>query len=183
MPSVFIGIGLDAPLGSIPLFILGFPVMLELGLAGGSLIMALILGCIGSIDKLYWFMPSGANLMLQGLGTVLLLVVMNLKSGGGFVDTLIQGDGLSWVGYSIFAIAIPLITVGLLTRILAKMNYLTLCGMLTGSTTDPPALAFANNLYAISGTAALPYATVYPLVMSLRIVTPQLLAVLLWGLD
>ena len=182
MLPVFIGIGLGVLLGSIPLFVPGFPVALKLGLAGGPLIMALILGRIGSIGKLYWFMPPSANLALRELGIVLFLAVVGLKSGGDFIDTLTRGDGLSWVGYGIFITAIPLITVGLLARIFAKMNYLTLCGMLAGSMTDPPALAFANNLHATSGAAALSYATVYPLVMFLRIITPQLLAVIFWGM-
>ncbi|MFP5597128.1 putative transporter [Kluyvera sp. 142486] len=183
MLPVFIGIGLGVLLGSIPLFIPGFPVALKLGLAGGPLIMALILGRIGSIGKLYWFMPPSANLALRELGIVLFLSVVGLKSGGDFVDTLVQGDGLSWIGYGILITGIPLLTVGILARVLAKMNYLTLCGMLAGSMTDPPALAFANNLHATSGAAALSYATVYPLVMFLRIITPQLLAVLFWGMS
>ncbi|ENZ4058837.1 TPA: putative transporter [Klebsiella pneumoniae] len=183
MLPVFIGIGLGVLLGSIPLFIPGFPAALKLGLAGGPLIMALILGRIGSIGKLYWFMPPSANLALRELGIVLFLAVVGLKSGGDFVATLTQGDGLSWIAYGIFITAIPLLTVGVLARMLAKMNYLTLCGMLAGSITDPPALAFANNLHATSGAAALSYATVYPLVMFLRIITPQLLAVLFWGLS
>ncbi|EPO6659309.1 TPA: putative transporter [Klebsiella aerogenes] len=183
MLPVFIGIGLGVLLGSIPLFIPGFPAALKLGLAGGPLIMALILGRIGSIGKLYWFMPPSANLALRELGIVLFLAVVGLKSGGDFVDTLLHGEGLSWIAYGIFITAIPLLTVGILARILAKMNYLTLCGMLAGSMTDPPALAFANNLHATSGAAALSYATVYPLVMFLRIITPQLLAVLFWGLS
>ncbi|WP_131025635.1 putative transporter [Klebsiella variicola] len=183
MLPVFIGIGLGVLLGSIPLFIPGFPAALKLGLAGGPLIMALILGRIGSIGKLYWFMPPSANLALRELGIVLFLAVVGLKSGGDFVATLTQGEGLSWIAYGIFITAIPLLTVGILARMLAKMNYLTLCGMLAGSMTDPPALAFASNLHATSGAAALSYATVYPLVMFLRIITPQLLAVLFWGLS
>ena len=147
MLPVFIGIGLGVLLGSIPLFIPGFPAA------------------------------------LRELGIVLFLAVVGLKSGGDFVATLTQGDGLSWIAYGIFITAIPLLTVGILARMLAKMNYLTLCGMLAGSMTDPPALAFANNLHATSGAAALSYATVYPLVMFLRIITPQLLAVLFWGLS
>ncbi|OMP90029.1 putative transporter [Raoultella terrigena] len=183
MLPVFIGIGLGVLLGSIPLFIPGLPVALKLGLAGGPLIMALILGRIGSIGKLYWFMPPSANLALRELGIVLFLAVVGLKSGGDFILTLTHGDGLSWIAYGIFITAIPLLTVGVLARMLLKMNYLTLCGMLAGSMTDPPALAFANNLHATSGAAALSYATVYPLVMFLRIITPQLLAVLFWGMS
>ncbi|WP_333893576.1 putative transporter [Atlantibacter subterraneus] len=182
MLPVFIGIGLGVLLGSIPLFIPGFPAALRLGLAGGPLIMALILGRIGTIGKLYWFMPPSANLALRELGIVLFLSVVGLKSGGDFVDTLLAGSGVSWIAFGVMITAVPLITVGLLARIFARMNYLTLCGMLAGSMTDPPALAFANNLHATSGAAALSYATVYPLVMFLRIITPQLLAVLFWGM-
>ncbi|HHE3099509.1 TPA: putative transporter [Escherichia coli] len=182
MLPVFIGIGLGVLLGSIPVFVPGFPAALKLGLAGGPLIMALILGRIGSIGKLYWFMPPSANLALRELGIVLFLSVVGLKSGGDFVNTLVNGEGLSWIGYSALITAVPLITVGILARMLAKMNYLTMCGMLAGSMTDPPALAFANNLHPTSGAAALSYATVYPLVMFLRIITPQLLAVLFWSI-
>ena len=182
MLPVFIGIGLGVLLGSIPVFVPGFPAALKLGLAGGPLIMALILGRIGSIGKLYWFMPPSANLALRELGIVLFLSVVGLKSGGDFVNTLVNGEGLSWIGYGALITAVPLITVGMLARMLAKMNYLTMCGMLAGSMTDPPALAFANNLHPTSGAAALSYATVYPLVMFLRIITPQLLAVLFWSI-
>lgn len=182
MLPVFIGIGLGVLLGSIPVFVPGFPAALKLGLAGGPLIMALILGRIGSIGKLYWFMPPSANLALRELGIVLFLSVVGLKPGGDFVNTLVNGEGLSWIGYGALITAVPLITVGILARMLAKMNYLTMCGMLAGSMTDPPALAFANNLHPTSGAAALSYATVYPLVMFLRIITPQLLAVLFWSI-
>ncbi|EFB8843184.1 putative transporter [Escherichia coli] len=182
MLPVFIGIGLGVLLGSIPVFVPGFPAALKLGLAGGPLIMALILGRIGSIGKLYWFMPPSANLALRELGIVLFLSVVGLKSGGDFVNTLVNGEGLSWIGYGALITAVPLITVGILARMLAKMNYLTMCGMLAGSMTDPPALEFANNLHPTSGAAALSYATVYPLVMFLRIITPQLLAVLFWSI-
>ncbi|MCZ8625500.1 putative transporter [Escherichia albertii] len=182
MLPVFIGIGLGVLLGSIPVFVPGFPAALKLGLAGGPLIIALILGRIGSIGKLYWFMPPSANLALRELGIVLFLSVVGLKSGGDFVNTLVNGEGLSWIGYGALITAVPLMTVGILARMLAKMNYLTMCGMLAGSMTDPPALAFANNLHATSGAAALSYATVYPLVMFLRIITPQLLAVLFWSI-
>ncbi|EFO1631724.1 putative transporter [Escherichia coli] len=182
MLPVFIGIGLGVLLGSIPVFVPGFPAALKLGLAGGPLIMALILGRIGSIGKLYWFMPPSANLALRELGIVLFLSVVGLKSGGDFVNTLVNGEGLSWIVYGALITAVPLITVGILARMLAKMNYLTMCGMLAGSMTDPPALAFANNLHPTSGAAALSYATVYPLVMFLRIITPQLLAVLFWSI-
>lgn len=182
MLPVFIGVGLGVLLGSIPLFIPGFPAALRLGLAGGPLVVALILGRIGSIGKLYWFMPPSANLALRELGIVLFLSVVGLKSGGDFINTLVNGDGLAWIGYGAMITGIPLLTVGILARMFAKMNYLTLCGMLAGSMTDPPALAFANGLHPTSGAAALSYATVYPLAMFLRIMSPQILAVLFWTL-
>ncbi|MCW8329824.1 putative transporter [Photobacterium sp. SDRW27] len=180
MLPVFVGIGLGVLLGSIPFYLPGFPAAIKLGLAGGPLIVALILARIGSIGKLYWFMPPSANLALREIGIVLFLAVVGLKSGGGFVDTLVNGDGLSWMGYGILITGIPLITVGIIARLFGQLNYLTICGMLAGSMTDPPALAFANGLHATSGASALSYATVYPLVMCLRILSPQLLAILLW---
>ena len=180
MLPVFIGIGLGVLLGSIPFYIPGFPVALKLGLAGGPLVVALILARIGSIGKLYWFMPPSANLALREIGIVLFLAVVGLKSGGSFVDTLTNGSGLEWMGYGIFITLIPLMIVGVIARLYAKLNYLSLCGLLAGSMTDPPALAFANELKEGSGAASLSYATVYPLTMFLRIISPQLLAILLW---
>lgn len=180
MLPVFIGIGLGVLLGSIPFYIPGFPVALRLGLAGGPLVVALILARIGSIGKLYWFMPPSANLALREIGIVLFLSVVGIKSGGAFVDTLVNGAGLEWMGYGIFITLMPLLVVGIIARWRTRMNYLTICGLLAGAMTDPPALAFANELKEDSGAAALSYATVYPLVMFLRIISPQLLAILLW---
>ncbi|URJ84503.1 putative transporter [Pasteurella multocida] len=182
MLPVFIGIGLGVLLGSIPFHIPGFPVPLKLGLAGGPLVVALILARIGSIGKLYWFMPPSANLALREIGIVLFLAVVGLKSGGNFVDTLVNGSGLEWMVYGIFITFVPLMIVGIVARLYARMNYLSLCGLLAGSMTDPPALAFANAIKEESGASALSYATVYPLVMFLRIISPQLLAILLWTL-
>ncbi|MFY1026196.1 transporter [Actinobacillus seminis] len=180
MLPVFIGIGLGVLLGSIPFYVPGFPVALKLGLAGGPLVIALILARIGSIGKLYWFMPPSANLALREIGIVLFLSVVGLKSGGNFVATFVHGSGLEWMGYGALITFIPLMFVGILARLYLKLNYLTLCGLLAGSMTDPPALAFANAIKEDSGAAALSYATVYPLVMFLRIISPQLLAILLW---
>ena len=181
MLPVFIGIGLGVLVGSIPFYIPGFPVALKLGLAGGPLVVALILARIGTIGKLYWFMPPSANLALREIGIVLFLAVVGLKSGGSFLDTLLNGSGLEWMGYGIFITFIPLMITGILARLYGKLNYLTICGLLAGSMTDPPALAFANEIKEDNGAAALSYATVYPLVMFLRIMSPQLLAVLLWA--
>ena len=181
MLPVFIGIGLGVLLGSIPFYLPGFPAALKLGLAGGPLVVALILSRIGSIGKLYWFMPPSANLALREIGIVLFLAVVGFKSGAGFVDTLINGDGPAWMLYGMAITLIPLLVVGVLARLYGKMNYLTLCGLLAGSMTDPPALAFANAMHPTSGASALSYATVYPLVMFLRIISPQLLAIILWA--
>jgi putative transport protein len=180
MLPVFIGIGLGVLLGSIPFYLPGVPAALKLGLAGGPLVVALIVSRIGSIGTLHWFMPPSANLALRELGIVLFLSVVGLKSGGQFFDTLLQGPGASWLLYGALITLIPLLIVGTLARAFGRTNYLSLCGLLAGSMTDPPALAFANAMHPTSGAAALSYATVYPLVMFLRIVAPQLLALLLW---
>ena len=181
MLPVFIGIGLGVLSGSIPFYIPGFPVALKLGLAGGPLVIALILARIGTLGKLYWFMPPSANLALRELGIVLFLAVVGLKSGGSFLDTLLNGDGLEWMGYGVIITLVPLLVTGIIARLYSKLNYLSLCGVLAGSMTDPPALAFANAIKEESGAAALSYATVYPLAMFLRIISPQLLALLLWS--
>ena len=181
MLPVFIGIGLGVLSGSIPFYIPGFPVALKLGLAGGPLVIALILARIGTLGKLYWFMPPSANLALRELGIVLFLAVVGLKSGGSFLDTLLNGNGLEWMGYGVVITLVPLLVTGLIARLYSKLNYLSLCGVLAGSMTDPPALAFANAIREESGAAALSYATVYPLAMFLRIISPQLLALLLWS--
>ncbi|MEY4099612.1 MAG: hypothetical protein RL300_783 [Pseudomonadota bacterium] len=180
MLPVFIGIGLGVLLGSVPFYLPGVPAALKLGLAGGPLVVALIVSRIGSIGALHWFMPPSANLALRELGIVLFLAVVGLKSGGQFFDTLLQGPGASWLLYGILITLIPLLIVGVLARAFGHINYLSLCGLLAGSMTDPPALAFANAMHPTSGAAALSYATVYPLVMFLRIVAPQLLALMLW---
>ncbi|MCD1125772.1 putative transporter [Jinshanibacter sp. LJY008] len=180
MLPVFIGIGLGVLLGSIPLFIPGFPAALRLGLAGGPLVIALILGRIGTLGKMHWFMPPSANLALRELGIVLFLSVVGFKSGASFINTLLNGDGIIWIGYGALITIIPLLIVGLLAYTVAKMNYLVICGLLAGSMTDPPALAFANGMHPTSGAAALAYATVYPLAMFLRIMSPQILALMFW---
>ena len=180
MLPVFIGIGLGVLLGSIPFYLPGFPAALKLGLAGGPLVVALIVSRIGSVGTLHWFMPPSANLALRELGIVLFLSVVGLKSGGQFFATLVQGPGASWLLYGALITLLPLLTVGFLARLFGHTNYLTLCGLLAGSMTDPPALAFANAMHPTSGAAALSYVTVYPLVMFLRIIAPQLLALLLW---
>jgi putative transport protein len=125
MLPVFIGIGLGVVLGSVPFYVPGFPAALKLGLAGGPMVVALILSRIGSIGPLYWFMPPSANLALRELGIVLFLAVVGLKAGGNFVETLVQGDGVLWMGFGVAITLIPLCLVAVLARWLAGMNYLT----------------------------------------------------------
>lgn len=181
MLPVFLGIGLGVIVGSIPFYIPGFSAALKLGLAGGPLVVALVLSRIGSIGKLYWFMPPSANLALREIGIVLFLSVVGLKSGGDFVSTLVDGDGLLWMACGAVITLLPLLVVGVLARVFGHINYLSICGLLAGSMTDPPALAFANAMHPTSDAAALSYATVYPMVMFLRIISPQLLVILLWS--
>jgi putative transport protein len=183
MLPIFIGIGLGVLLGSIPFQLPHLPAPLKLGLAGGPLLVAIVLSRIGSIGRLYWFMPPSANLALREIGIVLFLAVVGIGSGGNFFTTIMEGDGLTWMGYGILITLIPLIAVGVVARMFSKLNYLTICGLMAGSMTDPPALAFANAMHSTSGASALAYATVYPLVMCLRILSPQVIAVLLWAVS
>ncbi len=183
MLPVFIGILLGVLVGSIPIAVPGFPVPLKLGLAGGPLIVALLLARIGTLGKFYWLMPSSANLALREMGIVLFLAVVGLKAGGEFFHTLLHGDGLQWLAVGTIITLLPLLITGIVARVYGKLNYLTLSGLLAGSMTDPPALAFATSIKEESGAAALAYSTVYPLVMFTRIISPQLLAILLWAMQ
>ncbi len=178
---IFIGIALGVFIGSIPLQVPGMPAALKLGLAGGPLIIAIILSRLGNIGPLVWFMPPSANAVLREIGIVLFLACVGLKSGGQFIDTLINGDGLLWMWYGALITLIPLIIVGFVARIVLKTNYLILCGVLAGSMTDPPALAFANGIHPTSEAPALAYATVYPLTMFLRVMSPQILVLLFYA--
>lgn len=181
MLPVFIGIGLGVLLGSIPIYLPGFPVALKLGLAGGPLVVALVLARIGSIGKLYWFMPPSANLALREIGIVLFLSVIGIHAGEHFFSTLLSKDGFSWICYGAIITLLPLLIAGIIARYYSKMNYLTICGLLAGAMTDTPALAFANAIQENNGASVLAYATVYPLTTFLRIMLPQLIAVLLWA--
>jgi putative transport protein len=175
---MFLGIALGMLLGSIPLAVPGMPAPLKLGLAGGPLIAAIVLARIGHVGPLVWFMPPVANTALRELGIVLFLAVVGFRSGDRFIDTLINGDGLSWMACGAVITIVPLTVVALIGHLFMRMNYLTLCGLLAGGMTDPPALAFANALTP-SEAPALAYATVYPLVMCLRIIAPQVMVLLL----
>lgn len=173
---LFIGIFLGILLGSIPFFIPGLPAPAKLGLAGGPLIIALILGHKGRIGSFDFYMTPSANHFIREMGIVLFLGCVGLGSGKHFVETVVNG-GYMWMLYAAIITFVPLMVVGIFGRIL-KINYLTICGFLSGSMTDPPALEFANNI-APTQAQATAYATVYPLTMFLRILVAQLLVLFL----
>jgi putative transport protein len=176
---VFVGIVLGVLLGSVPVMFPGLPAAAKLGLAGGPLIVAMILSRIGKIGPLVWYMPPSANLMLREAGIVLFLSCVGLKAGDQFVETLVHGPGLMWMLCGFIVTVVPLLLAGVVGRALLRMNYLTLSGTMAGSMTDPPALAFANSMTESNGPS-LAYATVYPLTMVMRVVSAQLL-ILIFG--
>ncbi len=173
---VFIGMFLGILLGSIPVFIPGLPAPAKLGLAGGPLIVALLLGHKGRIGKLNFYMTPSANKFIREFGIILFLSCVGLGSGGRFFETLING-GYMWMLYAAAITFIPLFIIGIVGRFM-KLNYLTICGMLAGSMTDPPALEFATGIAPVQAQTRA-YATVYPLTMFLRILVAQILVLLL----
>lgn len=175
---VFIGIILGVILGSIPFHVPGVPAPVKLGLAGGPLLVSILLSRYGRVGPVVWYLPMSANLVLREVGITLFLACVGLKSGGRFVETLVAGDGLMWMGLGALITAIPILAVGVIARSVYKLNYLSLCGLLAGSMTDPPALGFANQL-ASSDAPAITYSSVYALTMFLRILTAQVLVLLL----
>ena len=175
----FLGIILGVLVGSIPLALPGLPAAMKLGLAGGPLVVAILLSRLANTGPLVWYMPPTANLMLREVGITLFLAAVGIKSGEKFVEVLTSGQGWHWLGFGAAITAIPLLTVGLVARAWRKTNYAELCGLLAGSMTDPPALAFAQQTTA-SDAPAVAYATVYPLVMLLRVFSGQLIVFLLY---
>jgi putative transport protein len=171
---IFVGIALGVVAGVLPISIPHMPVPVRLGIAGGPLILAIVLSRIGRIGPLLWYMPANANAAFRELGIVLFLACVGLKAGKGFFGTVISGDGLHWLLGGLAITVIPILIVGLVARLLFRFNYTVISGLLAGSMTDPPALAFAN---AVSGSdsPSVAYATVYPLTMLLRIVAVQVL--------
>ena len=176
----FIGIGLGVVLGSIPFAVPGLSTPIKLGLAGGPLIMAIVLSYIQTIGPLNWYMPPAGNLMLRELGIVLFLSCVGLKAGGRFMETLVSGNGVTVMLLSFVISVAPLLIVGIFAKLKYKINYMSLCGVLAGSMTDPPALAFANSM-AGSNLPAMSYATVYPLVMIMRVISAQVMVSLFMG--
>ena len=168
--TLFVGIALGVLLGSIPL--LNVPQPVKLGLAGGPLILAILIGRFGTHFHLVTYTTMSANLMLREVGIALFLACVGLGAGEGFIDAIV-GGGYRWIGYGAIITVLPLLIVGIFARLVLKMNYYTLMGMLSGAMTDPPALAYASSV-AGNDMPAVGYSTVYPVVMFLRVVTAQI---------
>jgi putative transport protein len=175
---MFLGIVLGIVAGSVPFSLPGVPAPVRLGLAGGPLLVAIALSRIGRIGPLVWYMPISANYVLRETGIVLFLAAIGLGAGDVFVATVIHGDGLWWMAGGAAITLLPLLIGAAVARLALRLDYLTLCGVLAGSMTDPPALSFAN---AVSGSEApsVAYATVYPMTMILRVLCAQLLVMYL----
>ncbi len=172
--SIFLGIVLGVILGSVPIFIPGIPQPLKLGLAGGPLIVAILLSSFGYKYRLITYTTASANLMLREVGISSFLACVGLAAGGNFVDTIVNKGGYIWILYGFLITVIPLLLVGAYARGKMKMNFLTLMGLIAGSTTDPPALAYASS-HGDGSAAQLGYATVYPLTMFLRVIVAQVM--------
>ena len=172
--TIFLGIALGIVLGSIPFAFPGIPQPVKLGLAGGPLIVAILISRFGYKYKLITYTTLSANLMLREVGIAIFLACVGLSAGEGFVDTIVNKGGYIWIGYGFLITTIPLLIVGCIGRYFCKINYFTLMGLIAGSTTDPPALAYANAT-AGNDSPAVGYATVYPLTMFLRVLSAQLL--------
>ena len=171
---IFLGIALGCILGSTPFVFPGIPQPVKLGLAGGPLIVSILISSFGPQYKMITYTTMSANLMLREIGISLFLACVGLGAGKGFVETVIYDGGYVWVGYGVIITIVPLLIAGLVGRYVFKLNYYTLIGVLGGSTTNPPALAYSNDLTSCDAPAV-GYATVYPLTMFLRVLTAQIL--------
>ena len=172
--SIFVGIALGVVFGSIPFMIPGIPQPIKLGLAGGPLVVSILMSIVGRKYKLNTYTTASANLMLREIGICFFLACVGLGAGENFVDTIVNGGGYRWIAYGVIITMVPLLIIGVIGRKGYKLNYYTLMGLLSGSTTDPPALAYANSI-AENDEPAISYASVYPLTMFLRVISAQLL--------
>jgi putative transport protein len=161
-------------MGSIPFFIPGMPMPVKLGLAGGPLIISILLGRFGYKLKLITYTTQSANLLLREIGISLFLASVGILSGGKFVETVFSSDGLLWIATGFLITTLPLLIMGFVGRKFARLNYFALIGLMAGSTTDPPALSYAGSI-AGNDQPAVSYSTVYPLTMFLRVIIAQIL--------
>ena len=178
--TIFIGIIVGIVFGSLPFAIPGMPVPMKLGIAGGPLIIAILIGRYGYKVKLVTYTTTSANMMLREIGLVLFLASVGIKAGAGFYNTLVNGDGMLYVLTGFLITIIPILLVGPVARIRHKFNYFTIMGMIAGTYTDPPALAYANSICS-KEAPAVGYSTVYPLSMFLRIFTAQVIVLFFCG--
>ena len=178
--TIFVGVFLGLIFGSFPIAIPGMPVPVKLGLAGGPLIIAILIGRYGYKIHLVTYTTTSANMMLREIGLVLFLASVGIKAGAGFFETVIDGDGLLYVLTGFLITVIPILIIGPIARIRYKFNYFTIAGMIAGTYTDPPALAYANSICS-KEAPALGYSTVYPLSMFLRIFTAQIIILFFCG--
>ena len=176
--TIFVGIFLGILFGSLPIAFPGIPTPVKLGLAGGPVIVSILIGRFGYQLKLVTYTTMSANLMLREIGIALFLASVGIKAGANFVQTVVEGDGMLYVGCGFLITIIPLLIMGIFGRYYYKINYFKLMGLMAGSTTDPPALAYANQVTG-SNAPAVGYSTVYPVTMFLRILTAQLLILIL----
>jgi len=177
LATLFFGIILGVTLGSLPIALPGLGQPFKLGIAGGSLIIAILIGAFGTKWRLVTYTTTSANLMIREIGISLFLAAVGFGAGGSFVETLVNG-GYVWIGYGVLITMIPLLIVGIVGRKWLKLDYFTLMGLIAGSTTDPPALAYATSQSSSNDRAAVAYSTVYPLTMFLRVLTGQLMILL-----
>ena len=177
--TIFVGIILGLIFGSLPIAIPGMPVPMKLGLAGGPLIIAILIGRFGYRVKLVTYTTTSANMMLREIGLVLFLASVGIKAGATFFSTVVEGDGMLYVLTGFLITIIPILIIGPIARRM-KFNYFTIAGMLAGTYTDPPALAYANSICS-KEAPAVGYSTVYPLAMFLRILTAQLIVLFFCG--
>ncbi len=178
--TIFIGIIVGIIFGSLPFAIPGMPVPMKLGIAGGPLIIAILIGRYGYKVKLVTYTTTSANMMLREIGLVLFLASVGIKAGAGFLDTIVNGDGIWYVFTGFLITVIPILIVGPIARMRYKFNYFTIMGMIAGTYTDPPALAYANSVCS-KEAPAVGYSTVYPLSMFLRIFTAQIIVLFFCG--
>lgn len=177
LASLFFGIVLGVTLGMLPLALPGLSQPFKLGLAGGSLIVAILMGAFGPKWHVVTYTTSSANLMIREIGIALFLAAVGFGAGKSFVPTLL-GGGYVWIGYGVIITMVPLLLIGVIARLWLKLDYFTLMGLIAGSTTDPPALAYATSQSSVNDRAAVAYSTVYPLTMFLRVLTGQLMILL-----
>lgn len=180
LAAIFLGITLGVLVGSIPLMVPGMPTPIKLGLAGGPLVISILLGRFGATLHLATYTTNAANLAVREIGISLFLASVGLTAGGTFVDSLVAGNGLLYVGIGFIITFVPQILVGVISRLFLKMNYHTILGLLIGACTNSPILAYAASLSEKSATAVA-YSTVYPLAMFLRVVTGQIILVAMWS--